>query len=78
LRISIWDLDFYYAQDKTNLVNPDVQKISSYHKQQGDAINFVMTPYDINRPYDVYYIIKEKADTPNPPLEFLVNPKVRW
>ena len=78
MRISIWDLDFYYAPDKTNLVNPDVQKISSYHKQQGDAVNFVTTPYDINRPYDIYYIIKERTETPNPPLEFLMNPKVRW
>jgi len=78
MKISIWDLDYYFAEDKTNLINPDAQKISSYHKQCGDQVNFVQTPYDINRPYDIYYIIKENAATPNPPIEFLVNPKVRW
>ena len=51
------------------MVNPDVQKISSYHKQKGDNVNFVLQQYDINRPYDIYYIIKENKKTPNPPLE---------
>ena len=78
MKISIWDLDYYFAEDKTDLVNPDVQKISSYHKQNGDKVNFVLSPYDINRPYDIYYIIKERAETPNPPLEWMINPKVRW
>lgn len=55
-----------------------MQKISSYHKQNGDKVNFVLSPYDINRPYDIYYIIKERAETPNPPLEWMINPKVRW
>lgn len=36
------------------------------------------TERDIYRPYDIYYIIKENQNTPNPPMEFFINPKVRW
>ena len=78
MKVTIWDLDYYFAENKKNLINTDVQKISSYHKQKGDTVNFVLTEYDINRPYDVYYIIKENKKTPNPPLNFWTNPKVRW
>lgn len=53
-------------------------KISSYHKQLGDKINFVMREVDINRPFDIYYIIKENNKTPNPPFEFFTNNKVKW
>ena len=53
-------------------------KISSYHKQLGDTINFVTTVEDIRRPYDLYYIIKENNKTPNPPLDFFTNRKIRW
>ena len=47
--ISIWDLDYYYSKDKKNCFNPDAMKISSYHKQMGDKVNFVLTKYDIYR-----------------------------
>ncbi len=77
-RVSIWDLDYYYAKDKSNCFNPDVMKISSYHKQLGDKVNFVMREVDINRPFDIYYIIKENNKTPNPPFEFFTNSKVKW
>ena len=30
------------------------------------------------QPYDLYYIIKEKQETPNAPLDFYLNTKVRW
>ena len=53
--VSIWDLDYYYSDSKKNLFNPDAMKISSYHKQLGDQINFVQKEEDINRPYDIYY-----------------------
>jgi hypothetical protein len=53
-------------------------KISSYHKQLGDTINFVTTQDDIRRPYDLYYIIKENSKTPNPPLDFFTTSKIRW
>lgn len=78
MKISIWDLDYYFSTQKGEKVNVDVQKISSYHKQKGDSVNFVTTERDIYRPYDIYYIIKENQNTPNPPMEFFINPKVRW
>ena len=53
-------------------------RISSYHKQCGDTVNFVLKEDDIHRPYDLYYIIKENTKTPNPPVEFFINTKVRW
>ena len=53
-------------------------KISSYHKQLGDYINFVQCEEDINRPYDIYYIIKNDPKTPNPPSRFFLDKNVRW
>ena len=77
MKVTIWDLDYYYAEEKVNCFNPDVMKISSYHKQLGDTINFVLKKDDIRRPYDIYYIIKEKNSTPNPPGDFLLNSKIK-
>ena len=78
MRVTIWDLDYYYSKKKKNLFNPDAMRVSSYHKQLGDKINFVTTEYDIRRPYDIYYIFKEFQKTPNPPADFFTNSKVRW
>ena len=78
MRVTIWDLDYFHTKEKVNCFNPDVMKISSYHKQLGDTINFVTTVDDIRRPYDLYYIIKENNKTPNPPLDFFTNSKVKW
>lgn len=78
MRVTIWDLDYYYSSTKVDCFNPDVMKISSYHKQLGDEVNFVLKEDDIFRPYDLYYIIKEQSSTPNPPFEFFTNSKVRW
>lgn len=78
MKVTIWDLDYYYANKKVNCFNPDVMKISSYHKQLGDSINFVTKEYDIYRPYDLCYIIKEKDKTPNPPMSFFLDKTVRW
>jgi hypothetical protein len=52
-------------------------KISSYHKQLGDKVNFVTTKDDIYRPYELYYIIKEKQKTPLPPVDFFINKRVK-
>lgn len=78
MRVTIWDLDYYFSTNKKNCFNPDVMKIASYHKQLGDIINFVGREVDIRRPYDLYYIIKENHATPNPPIDFITNKKVRW
>lgn len=78
MRVSIWDLDYYYCKDKKDCFNVDAMRISSYHKQKGDQVNFITTEYDIRRPYDLYYIIKEKPTTPNAPLDFYTNSHIRW
>lgn len=70
-------MDYYYAENKTNCFNPDAMKISSYHKQLGDVVNFVEKQDDIYRPYDLYYIIRDKKTTPQPPSSFFLNEKVR-
>ena len=71
-------MDYYYSKKKVNCFNADVMRISSYHKQLGDQVNFVTSQYDIYRPYDLYYIIRENDKTPGPPSEFFLNPKVKW
>ena len=78
MRVTIWDLDYYYAKQKKNCYNVDAMRISSYHKQCGDQVTFVLNEFDIRRPYDLYYIIKEKSSTPNPPFDFYTNNHVRW
>ena len=78
MKITIWDLDYYYAKKKQNCFNVTAMKISSYHQQLGDQINFVTSEYDIRRPYDIFYIIKEKNKTPHPPADLFLNPKVRF
>ena len=77
-KVTIWDLDYYFASDRTNLFNTDAEQISSFHKQLGDLVNFVEKEDDVKRPYDIIYIIKENSKTPNPPLKFLLDNKVRW
>lgn len=78
-KVMIWDLDYYYANDKSNCFNPDAMKISSYHKQMGDSINFVLNKNDINRPFDICYIIKENMFLKeNPPFQFYTDSRVRW
>jgi len=78
MKVTIWDLDYYYSSTKVNCFNPDVMRLSSYHKQRGDDVNFVLSPDDIFRPFDLYYIIKENKKTPNPPLQFYTDSRVKW
>lgn len=58
----------YYTKKKG--INTDCMKVSSYHKQRGDQVNFVETDYDITRPYDLIYIVKKDDSIPNPPMTF--------
>lgn len=78
MKVTIWDLDYYYSEKKVNCFNPDVMRLSSYHKQKGDEVNFVLSSEDIFRPYDLYYIVKENKKTPNPPLQFYTDSRVKW
>ena len=74
-RITIWDMDFYYK--RSFVPNPLAMKISSYHKQKGDLINFVEEEHHIKLTYDIYYIIKEKRSTPMPERKLLDDKRVR-
>jgi hypothetical protein len=53
-------------------------KISSYHKQLGDQVNFVVKEDDLDRPYDLMYIIKESNKIANPPTHYYLDKRVRW
>lgn len=75
-KVSIWDMDYYYNRD--NSPNPDVMRIASYHKQMGDEVNFVLKEEDTFRPYDLYYVVREKDETPTPPAQFYTDHKVKW
>lgn len=75
MKITIWDMDFYYK--KSFLPNPLAMKISSYHKQQGHLINFVEEDYHIEMSYDIFYLIKNKKATPKPPRKILDDSRVR-
>ena len=78
-KITIWDMDYYYAKVRKNVFNSIAMKISSYHKQLGDEINLVRTKNDLHRPYDRYYIFKEQPDIPDL-IEFLLDTsgKIFW
>ena len=77
MNVMIWDIEWYYAEDKTNLINIDAMKISSYHKQCGDSVYLVESKFDIKREWDKMYICKETQCSPTPPLHLtLNNPKV--
>lgn len=65
MRITIWDMDFFYK--KSFLPNPKAMKISSFHKQSGDLVNFVTEDSHIKMVYDLFYIIREKTSTKRPP-----------
>ena len=78
MKVTIWDMDYFYAEKKVNCFDSTVMKISSYHKQLGDEVTLVLTQYDIYRPYDIYYICRQKKGCPLPPRDFFLNGKVRW
>lgn len=74
-KVTIWDMDFYYK--KSFYPNPTAMKLSSFHKQEGDLINFVQEEYDISMSYDIFYIIREKSETPRPPGRLIDDKRVR-
>lgn len=75
MKVSIWDLDFYHK--KSFLPNPILMKISSFHKQQGDLINFVSNEFEINMSFDIFYIAREKEITPKAPRKLIDHPNSR-
>lgn len=70
-------MDYYY-QKGANPKNLTAMKISSWHKQKGDTVLLVTSPFDIDRAYDICYMIRENLKTPtNFPARFLIDNKVR-
>ena len=45
-------MDFFYK--KSVYPNPTVMKISSYHKQLGDLVNFIEEPSHVKMPFDLF------------------------
>jgi hypothetical protein len=53
-------------------------RIASYHEQRGDKITFVTSEDDIRRAFDLYYIVKNKHESANPPVDFFLMHNIRW
>lgn len=51
-------------------------RLSSYHKQQGDSINFITDETQLSFAYDKMYIAKELERTPLPQRKYLDDIKV--
>lgn len=69
MNISIWDLDFYYKQ--TNMPNINCMRLSSYHKQKGDKINFISQETHLTLLFDILYISRELDNTPMPSRKYI-------
>lgn len=74
-KVTIWDMDFYYK--KSFRPNPIAMKLSSYHKQLGHLVNFVEEEFHISMSYDIFYLIKERPNTPRPPGTLLDDSRVK-
>ena len=75
MRISIWDMDWFHKQ--SFIPNHKAQKISSFHKQKGDVINFVEKSEHLTFDYDLLYIIREKKATPFPKRQYIDKDNVK-
>ena len=75
MRISIWDMDWFHKQ--SFIPNHKAQKISSFHKQKGDIINFVEKSEHLTFDYDLLYIIREKKPTPFPKRQYIDKDNVK-
>lgn len=67
--VTIWDLDWYYQ--KSNVPNVDCMRLSSYHKQKGDKINFISQQTHLDLRYDIMYIACERDDTEKPDNKYI-------
>ena len=56
-KITIIDIEWYNGYSK--LPKPLCMKLSSYHKQLGDIINFAETSWQIGLDFDVMYVVRE-------------------
>lgn len=67
--ITIWDTD--WCANKESFPNIYCMKLSSYHQQLGDTINFVDDDFKGNLVCDKRYIFREKDSTPLPPKQYI-------
>ena len=56
-KITIIDIEWYNGYSK--IPKPLCMKLSSYHKQLGDIVNFAETSWQIQLDYDIMYVIRE-------------------
>lgn len=66
-------MDWYYKF--SFIPNHKAMKISSYHKQRGDVVNFVLEKAHLSFEHDIIYVIKENKMTPFPPMAILDSQK---
>ena len=52
-------------------------KVSSYHKQKGDIVNFIKNEFDITIDFDIMYVTKRDLNIQAPPISLLVDERVR-
>jgi hypothetical protein len=57
--------------------NYRAQKISSFHKQKGDIVNFIEESEHLTFDYDLLYIIREKKATPIPARKYIDKQNVK-
>lgn len=58
-KITIIDVEWYNGYSR--IPKPLCMKLSSYHKQTGDLINFAETSWQIKLDFDVMYVVREGA-----------------
>lgn len=64
-KIYIVDCDYLYGT--SSIPNYKAMKLSSYHTQLGDYVNFISEEYQLTGTHDVLYLLRELRHTPFPP-----------
>lgn len=67
--VTLWDTD--WCANKESFPNIYCMKLSSYHQQLGDTINFVDDEFKGNLECGIRYIFREKDSTPLPPKKYI-------
>lgn len=75
MNVTIWDLDWYCGHSQVPNVN--CMKLSSYHKQRGDSINFITDKTQLGLAFDLMYIARESEETEVPNTKLLNDSRVR-
>lgn len=76
--ILLWDLDYFYAENKKDIFDVELMKISSYYKQQHYETKLVQTEFDLNRNYELIFIYKNRNKNYPIPVRFYSDVRVKW